>query len=181
MVLDRAGNVRLERDNGTARFWGRTNRTQLAVRFGEWGPGGGWDGMGWGGVWGGCGCGGGRGPYETRVGHVGHVWVMWVMWVMCGSCRSCVGHVWVVTAGKGHVALEGSRRTTWKRRSQCAGWGRGGLRGGVGGGGGLEGSDGEPGGEGTNHARGSTGYLQCPSASAQFTRAHRARPRLGLL
>eukprot|EP00198_Chlamydomonas_reinhardtii_P004457 XP_001693793.1 predicted protein [Chlamydomonas reinhardtii] len=33
MVLDRAGNVRLERDNGTARFWGRTNRTQLAVRF----------------------------------------------------------------------------------------------------------------------------------------------------
>ncbi len=34
-VVDRAGNVRLERDNGTTRFWGRTNRTQLAARFGE--------------------------------------------------------------------------------------------------------------------------------------------------
>ncbi|GLI66516.1 hypothetical protein VaNZ11_010385 [Volvox africanus] len=32
-VLDRAGNLRLERDNGTLRFWTRTNRTQLAARL----------------------------------------------------------------------------------------------------------------------------------------------------
>ncbi|GIL67610.1 hypothetical protein Vafri_20965 [Volvox africanus] len=32
-VLDRAGNLRLDRDNGTLRFWARTNRTQLAARF----------------------------------------------------------------------------------------------------------------------------------------------------
>jgi hypothetical protein len=34
LVLDRAGNVRLDRDNGTVRYFARTNRTQLAVRFG---------------------------------------------------------------------------------------------------------------------------------------------------
>ncbi|KAG2500721.1 hypothetical protein HYH03_001486 [Edaphochlamys debaryana] len=33
LVLDRAGNVRLDRENGTSRYFARTNRTQLAVRF----------------------------------------------------------------------------------------------------------------------------------------------------
>ncbi|GFR47430.1 hypothetical protein Agub_g9150 [Astrephomene gubernaculifera] len=33
LVLDGSGNLRLDRDNGTVRFWAPTNDTQLAVRF----------------------------------------------------------------------------------------------------------------------------------------------------